>query len=70
MEKFTTQIDTDVKNKLDSYLKESGRKKQDVVNEALKLYLDRVAARPAFREATGRVLSNPNVRDLMRRFSK
>ncbi len=70
MEKFASQIDSAVKNKLDSYVKESGRKKQDVVNEALKQYLDRVAVRPVFLEATDRVLSNPNVRELVRRLSK
>ncbi|MEI8024923.1 MAG: hypothetical protein WCI18_01125 [Pseudomonadota bacterium] len=70
MEKFASQIDSAVKNKLDSYVKESGRKKQDVVNEALKQYLDRVAVRPVFLEAADRVLSNPNVRELVRRLSK
>ena len=70
MEKFATQIDANVKKKLDSYVKKSGRKKQDVVSEALEQYLDRIAIRPAFREAADRVLSNPNVRELMRKLSK
>lgn len=56
LEKFSSQMDSDVLNELRSYARSSNTRIADILSEAVRSYLDQVRVRPAFHEAADAVI--------------
>ena len=68
MEKFSSQMDSELLEKLREYCASSGRKISDVLTEALENHLSMVLVRPVFRNAVEKVLDEDA--DLLKRLAK